>query len=225
MLRVIQEARPAWIVGENVAGIINVALEQVCADLEAEGYEVQPLVIPASAVNAPHQRKRVWIIANSKRRGCGENGKSGSMETIRRGRKDDPMSPKESNPHASDTDNIGGVRGDTNKATQGGKVGPQEYQGNACDARDASCVRLERESRRGTGQEFEDGFMGNKQGDWDIPWLEVATRFCRVDDGLPAWVYRHRVKRLKALGNAIVPAVAFEILRGIAEIESKYYGK
>ena len=63
MLRVIQEARPAWIVGENVAGIINVALEQVCADLEAEGYEVWPLVIPASAVNAPHQRKRVWIIA------------------------------------------------------------------------------------------------------------------------------------------------------------------
>jgi hypothetical protein len=40
-----------------------------------------------------------------------------------------------------------------------------------------------------------------------------------VDDGLPAWIHRHRVQRLKALGNAIVPAVAYEIIKHIAEIE------
>jgi DNA (cytosine-5)-methyltransferase 1 len=63
MLRVIREARPAWIIGENVAGIVNLALDTVCADLEAEGYEVEPVIIPACAVDAPHRRDRVWIIA------------------------------------------------------------------------------------------------------------------------------------------------------------------
>lgn len=67
MLRAIREIRPRWIVGENVRGLINwsdgMVLEQVCADLEAEGYEVQPFVIPACAVGAPHRRDRVWIVA------------------------------------------------------------------------------------------------------------------------------------------------------------------
>jgi len=65
MCRVIREARPAWIIGENVAGIVNLALDTVCADLEAEGYEVEPVIIPACAVDAPHRRDRVWIVANS----------------------------------------------------------------------------------------------------------------------------------------------------------------
>jgi DNA (cytosine-5)-methyltransferase 1 len=63
MLRVIQEAKPSWIVGENVFGIINLALDQVHSDLEAVGYEVETLVIPAAGVDAPHRRDRCWIIA------------------------------------------------------------------------------------------------------------------------------------------------------------------
>jgi DNA (cytosine-5)-methyltransferase 1 len=63
MLRVIREAGPTWIVGENVAGIVNMALDQVHADLEAEGYEVESIIVPACAVDAPHRRDRVWIIA------------------------------------------------------------------------------------------------------------------------------------------------------------------
>lgn len=66
MLRVIRTVHPTWIVGENVAGIINLALEQVCSELEDSGYEVQAFIIPAVAVNAPHRRDRVWIIAHSK---------------------------------------------------------------------------------------------------------------------------------------------------------------
>lgn len=65
MLRVIQEFRPTWIIGENVAGIVNMALEQVCSDLEGQGYEVQPFIIPACAIGAPHRRDRVWIIGHS----------------------------------------------------------------------------------------------------------------------------------------------------------------
>jgi DNA (cytosine-5)-methyltransferase 1 len=66
MLRVIQEAKPAWIIGENVAGIVNLALDQVHTDLEAEGYEVESIIIPACAVDAPHRRDRVWIVGHSK---------------------------------------------------------------------------------------------------------------------------------------------------------------
>jgi DNA (cytosine-5)-methyltransferase 1 len=66
MLRVIQEAKPTWIIGENVAGIVNLALDQVCADLEGQGYEVEPIIIPACAVDAPHRRDRVWIVAHAK---------------------------------------------------------------------------------------------------------------------------------------------------------------
>jgi DNA (cytosine-5)-methyltransferase 1 len=66
MLRVIQEAKPTWIIGENVAGIVNLALDQVCADLESQGYEVEPIIVPACAVDAPHRRDRVWIVGHSK---------------------------------------------------------------------------------------------------------------------------------------------------------------
>lgn len=63
MLRVISELRPTWVVGENVAGIVNMAIDQVYADLENEGYAVQAFIIPACAVDAPHRRDRCAIIA------------------------------------------------------------------------------------------------------------------------------------------------------------------
>lgn len=66
MLRIIREVRPTWVVGENVAGLIGMAeFEIVCSDLETEGYEVQPFIIPACAVGAPHRRDRVWIVAHA----------------------------------------------------------------------------------------------------------------------------------------------------------------
>lgn len=67
MLRVVQLTNPQWVIAENVRGLTNwsdgLVLETVCADLESEGYEVQPFIIPAVAVGAPHRRDRVWIIA------------------------------------------------------------------------------------------------------------------------------------------------------------------
>ena len=67
MLRAIREIQPRWVVGENVLGLVNwnggVVFEDVQADLEAQGYEVQPFVLPASSVGAPHRRDRVWFVA------------------------------------------------------------------------------------------------------------------------------------------------------------------
>jgi len=65
MLRIIRESQPTWVVGENVPGIIGMALDQVLIDLEMEGYACQCFVIPACGVDAPHRRDRVWIVANS----------------------------------------------------------------------------------------------------------------------------------------------------------------
>ena len=92
MLRAIQEIQPTWIVGENVAGIVSMVessediqmgntddmfeenyifrkeqqftIERICKDFEQNGYEVQPVVIPACSVGAPHRRDRVWFIAH-----------------------------------------------------------------------------------------------------------------------------------------------------------------
>jgi DNA (cytosine-5)-methyltransferase 1 len=74
MLRVIRLTKPEWVIGENVGGILTIeaglVFEQACSDLEANGYTVQPFVIPAVALDAIHRRDRVWIIAHdeSKRR-------------------------------------------------------------------------------------------------------------------------------------------------------------
>ncbi len=65
MLRVIRESKPSWVLGENVSGIVSMELDKICADLEAEGYEVQPLLIPACAADAPQERMRCWILADA----------------------------------------------------------------------------------------------------------------------------------------------------------------
>lgn len=65
MIRIIKEVKPTFFVGENVPGIIPLALDDVHADLEGEGYSCQTFVIPACAVNAIHRRDRVWIVAYS----------------------------------------------------------------------------------------------------------------------------------------------------------------
>jgi DNA (cytosine-5)-methyltransferase 1 len=73
MLRAIREIAPRYVVGENVRGLTNwnggLVFDEVCADLENLGYQVAPFIIPASAVNAPHQRERVWFVAY-----CNGNG-------------------------------------------------------------------------------------------------------------------------------------------------------
>jgi len=69
MLRAVQEIKPIYVIAENVYGITNIdggmVFEQVHLDLENEGYEVQPYIIPACAKNAPHRRDRCWFVAYS----------------------------------------------------------------------------------------------------------------------------------------------------------------
>ena len=65
MFRLIRECRPTWVVGENVAGLIRLGLDEVLTDLESEGYSTRTFNIPACSVGAPHLRQRLWIVAHS----------------------------------------------------------------------------------------------------------------------------------------------------------------
>jgi len=187
MLRVIREARPRWVVGENVGGIISwsggLVFEEVCADLEAIGYEVQPFVLPACSVDAPHRRDRVWFVAHSTRcndrRGSGEfSQKNGRQERC----------------NFSSFVSTNEIRNDTNSNGSGwAKLNPSAVSNWP-------------------------GFCsGNVSGIWEKWTSEPAI--CGMDDGISAGLDKHRNKRIKALGNAIVPQVAYKIFLAIKQLE------
>lgn len=90
MVRVIAELRPTWVVGENVAGIINMALDKVLSDLEGQGYTTRTFLIPAAGVNAPHQRYRTAIVAHSNR--IGQFHRTDEVKPAERGKPPQPES-------------------------------------------------------------------------------------------------------------------------------------
>ena len=89
MLRAVQEIKPKYVIAENVFGITSIdgglVFEQVCLDLENEGYEVQPFIIPAAAKNAPHRRDRVWFIAYSNSNGLNECDSNNEIDSSKGG--------------------------------------------------------------------------------------------------------------------------------------------
>ena len=197
MLRIIEESKPSWIIGENVAGIIPMELDKVCADLEAVGYEVQPLVIPACAVDAPHRRDRVWILAHARNicwrrgfaNGFGGNGERKNEKKVRAtattqasgsGKESETVADSESSQSRQQTKRQG--REDTRR---GG-----EDCGGVEDSRREAVVERSGEAI----------------------WLPESG-ICRVSHGV-----RNRVDRIKGLGNAIVPQVAYQIIKGIKEV-------
>lgn len=122
MLRAIREIEPSWVVGENVYGIVNwsggMVFEQVQSDLEDAGYEVQPFVIPACAVDAPHRRDRVWFVARRRnvedsisnglaRKPCSCEANSGEWEQRMSCAGDSKWVGGETRPFAPDGSNAG----------------------------------------------------------------------------------------------------------------------
>ena len=89
MFRVIKELQPTWVIGENVPGILHLALDTVLADLESAGYTPVSFIVPACGVDAPHRRDRVFIVAYAesklptgrlfgREKNAGTNGEAGN---------------------------------------------------------------------------------------------------------------------------------------------------
>jgi DNA (cytosine-5)-methyltransferase 1 len=212
MLRVIEAYRPTWVIGENVAGIVSMALDNVLFDLEGIGYSVQTFIIPACAVGVPHRRDRVWIVANSTESGLSESRLAGIGKSSTETGKEIYDRLEQQDSHAADTNKCQCDRRrqqnqcpapSRNKIIDRCKIiadtGNQGLQGSKRE----QSIRLSGQSDRG---------WCNEKPNWQENWLEVASRLCRVDDGVSG-----RVDRLKALGNAVVPQIVEKIGRAIMQ--------
>lgn len=221
MLRAIREIQPAWFVGENVAGIISMVqpgeeaemgctddlfeqnyiyrkdqeytLHVICKDLERAGFEVQPFVIPACAVGAPHRRDRVWIVAyraDTRAEGLQREGEDGIRQSF----------------FAANADSQRCAR----RSVQ------------------TTCERKE------TQEKWGDFFSlakrpGSKQCFAKPNFEEFPTQppLCSRHDGLPFNVDdltisfpKWRQESIKALGNAWVPQVSYEIFKTIEQLNN-----
>lgn len=152
MLRVINEVKPEFVLGENVTGLVKLALDDVWTSLEDIGYSTEAYIIPACAKNAKHRRDRVWILSYAK----GSNNK----------RKAERLEAQKKKPQ----EQINGVQFD-------------------CEMQNGG-------QSRGRISESE---------------------LLRTLDGVPSKLDK---ARLKALGNAIYPPIAYEFFKSINTIKS-----
>lgn len=113
MLRIIKSCKPRYVVAENVAGHVNMGLDQVLTDLENQGYTTRPIIIPACAKNAPHRRDRVWIIGEltTNTNNSGNRASRGNInkeqQTIEQGWKEQPLfEPSRHNENVANTKNV-----------------------------------------------------------------------------------------------------------------------
>jgi DNA (cytosine-5)-methyltransferase 1 len=237
MLRVISELRPAWVVGENVAGIVNMALDQVYADLENEGYAVQAFVIPACAVDAPHRRDRCAIIAN--RYGAGLQAQGPKQQTARVAGIHKDVADAESvrlQRERPGGDQIGGTRHEKAQPERRCDVLSDTDNRGRSLWRDGELPAVEE-----TGTSRAD--HGGKTPEYVTgEWWPAEPNVRRVVNGVPSRVDRgmsapgywmpepdgvpritqkreHRSDRLKCLGNAVVPQQFYPVFKAIADIE------
>lgn len=194
MLRAIREIQPRWVVGENVPGLLNwkrgMVLDEIKADLEAAGFEVfPPLILPACGKNAPHKRDRLWIIAYASRAGFSDSNKRNFLNGEQ---------------HIQSEAQIG---------EQFFRIGATGVCGSVANT---ECI-----GQQGSGRTK--GQCNSKtNGNWEASWINANGGWPTVspirgrDDGLSSKLHK---QSLEALGNAIVPQIAYEIFKAIEETE------
>ena len=219
MLRAIRQIQPTWVVGENVNGILSMVqpskeakmgrtdnlfdenfiyrkeqkftIEVICEDLERAGYSVQPFVIPACAIGAPHRRDRVWIIAHRTDTGA---------KNLQQGRQDGVSLSF----FATNTQCFGGDKVDYN-------IQCEQSNGERTDGNGVHEFSPKTSSKRYFAKPEFNEFPTQSpvcNRDDGLPF--------RVTD-LTISFAKWRSKSIEALGNAWVPQVAFEIFKAIEE--------
>lgn len=205
MLRAIREIKPQWVVGENVRGLVNwnggLVFDEVQLELETEGYEVQPFLLPAAGLNAPHRRDRIWFVAHSNgsndRRESGEDeSKSGEERVQERHEVRQSIEPSEVRDASNSNGTMREGRPERNQSEKRSKSNDQQFR---------RCGKLPQSN-------FEK--------------FPSKPSLCGGDDGLPRELdgitfSKWRNESIKAYGNAIVPQVALQIFKAISQYETK----
>jgi DNA (cytosine-5)-methyltransferase 1 len=122
MASLIEKLRPQWIIGENVRGFVNepMGLQRSLSDLESIGYQAVPFIIPACAVDAPHRRDRVWIVAHSRHSNEGQY-KSGLQRWRGEHVRTESSCVRQNLPTNRNVANADGSLGEGNKRTKRGE--------------------------------------------------------------------------------------------------------
>lgn len=215
--RIIKELRPKIFIGENVTGIIGLALEEVLSDLESEGYETEPFIIPACAVGAMHKRDRVWIVAYTNGLGWQDEQEENEQLLHNRERNGEVKKQKRQlikcgvSEHGSILSNAKSIRREQSWHSRKRRTGFENSSSN--DGRTLSDTNgigwenwLHGEKSEWATGKLRDSYT---QFDWRTYW-ETEPGVGRVANGIPS-----RVDRIKGLGNAIDPRVAIAILKAI----------
>ena len=244
MLRVIDEVRPTWVIGENVAGITTMVescevadmgsetslfeedngvhrfraeyvftIERICRDLESKGYSVQPMLVPACAVGAPHRRDRVFFVAYNT--DCRNDMREPGKKESESGEK--WLSERNSVWKLGESDN---VRSEIQTSTSDSISERLERQDESRSSEGGERMHIRRDFAGCSGTHGE-GLRPEER--WrDFPTVSPVHR---GNDGFPFDVdsltisfAKWRNESLKAYGNAIVPQVMYRIFQCIEKI-------
>lgn len=189
VFRLLQKIKPKWFVGENVAGHVTLGLDIVLSDLESIGYTREAFIIPACAVNAPHRRDRVFIVAYSN--GIGDQ--TTEEYQIDRNRQKEMQEWFESQLGFANYFEVAGYANSKPKSQTNPKIVSIRGAG---DARKTT-----------TGEHWRDF----SRSYWEV----YQPPVCGVDDGISDELDEDRNK---ALGNAVVPQQIYPILAAIKQI-------
>jgi len=216
---IIKAKRPTWAVFENVYGHLSMGLDEVLSDLEGSEYAVRPFVVPACAVDAPHRRDRVWIIA----RNVGNTQHNGSpSSTLQRSTEEasdnntEGQSKTWQSKGASQSGDCGSMEASTRSSNVANADNPRQSasQGNGKDNRNkqrnnirwsgknVADTNYPRQQKQRRGKPTRTEHKAPECGSWWLPEPPVG----RVAHGVS-----RRVDRLRGLGNAIVPQIAQRI--------------
>jgi DNA (cytosine-5)-methyltransferase 1 len=222
ILRIITSIRPRWCVFENVAGHITMGLQQVWDELEAEGYQVWAAVIPAAALGAQHRRDRLWIIASSD--DLAHSHSSGWKEQ----RQPIPIQEEYSSTQCGSEGLARGALG--SESSMGIKAHGISrwmagypslipwWQNCVCD--DYWCIAHGKHAGECECPDIEDEIHFTSAWWGGDPMQAFAPHW---EQGMPrlAGPVKDRSHKLKALGNAIVPQIAYQLMMAIREAEER----
>lgn len=224
MFRIIQGCKPRWIIGENVSGFVNMELDRTVSDLESEGYEVRTFVLGACAVQAPHQRQRCWIIGRKRDMADSESLGHRGGNRKKRGVKERELQPEEQegSPVRGEAQGCGGsfpkdVADSEVIGIQGsGTIGKQES-----GTHGRAELSLRDSTKSGRGERSTQRGMGHLADGLSAELLDIG-RIWHIEPDIPRVTTgeKDRVKKLKALGNSVVPQIPEIIGRLIIEVEN-----